>query len=699
MAEEIRTILEDWSEGVNTSLSEDRLPVNASPRGYNSVFVGIGSGGRIAIGKRHGWTTVNRTPVTGVPPPSILGQYSYRKQTAGVYTNYHLVVSDGGRLDKITSGTAVEADAANPAPFTAGSYLPDFDTANNLCFMVNGTDAKKFDGTSVTTFGITRPTVGTMAGTPDASGSPDGTYELRVTYGNSSTGHESSASNTATSTVTVTNKKIVMANVPVSPDAQVDRRYIYVRNTATMAAFYRAGTISDNSTTTITLDFADANLIIPAPDTEQNNPPPTGAKYCCWHVSRMFVATPTAVYYSSLDKPESFDPDNVLPISPEDGQQIRSIYSAFEVLLIFKDKSVYALFGTDPNSWQVRLVLADIGCVSNNTLIAAEGSLYWLAESGLMRMSALGEVAPIGATYLGRTFTGAILNLGSYNLATATADPTRYRILLAVPEAGLTRNTRIVAFNYRVGRFESDKWDPMDAADLSTVYDSDGNPQVMLGGYAGQIFQASDTSYIDGVYTGTTSGTVTSRNVGATVITDSGAAFDTTGGGLVERTVIFTNAAGDQTIRRRITANTDTTLTVPAATGVNAGWTYTIGGIDFQWDTPWFMVDPRFFKKRFRHLYATVEGSTVFAVEVMRNFSTLANQTINITATMGMGYWGSMLWGYAAWGGTDPYTTFRRRIGITGTALKFRIKNATPNRFVTVMAIGAAAELKSDRVN
>lgn len=691
----LSSVLEDWAEGVNTSLADDRLPPNASPRGWNSVFKGIGSG-RIGIGKRMGFSTVNRTPITG--SPAILGQYCFRKSSGGAYTNYHLVASDGGRLDKIVSGSASAADVSAATPFTAGTNYPDFDTANNLCFMVNGTDRKKFDGTSVTNFGITRPTVGTMAGAAGAAGSPNGTYELRVTYVNTTTGHESSASNTASATVTVVNQKISVTNIPVSADGQVNARNLYVRNTATQPVFYLGGTISDNSSTSVVLDFLDANLITQAPDTEENNPPPSDARYCCWHVSRMFVATPNAVYYSKLDKPESFDPDNVLPINPEDGQQIRSIFSAFEVLLIFKDRSLYALYGTDPNSWQVRLVLADVGCISNNTVVAAEGTISWLAETGLMTMNTLGQVNPVGATYLGGTFNDTTLAMASLSGATAVADPLHYRILLAVPESGQTRNTRIIAYNYRVGRFEADKWDPMDVGDLSIIYDSTNNPVVMLGGYAGQVFQGN-TGYIDGVASGTVTGIITGVSGGSTVFADSLATFDTTGGGLIERTVYFVSPDGATVFRRRITANSGTTVTAAAAPAVVAGWTYYIGGIDWQWDTGWLLVDPRFYKKRLRHLYAIVEANTTIAVDLMRSFGQSVVERFAIVATTGGSLWGTMIWGTSLWGSSTPYTTYRYRVGLTGTAVKLRLRNRIPNMSVNIAAVGINAELKSDRVN
>jgi hypothetical protein len=158
-------------------------------------------GGKPLATKRKGVSLINATPITGASP--IIGQFHYYNTSTG--TNYHALVSRNGRLDtRALDNTITNRSTA----LTAGDYYPDFSIANNLLFIVNSQDRLKFDGTSVTIFGITRPTVGSMAGAAGAAGLHNGTYDLRVTYYNSATGNESSASDTATATVTVANQAI-----------------------------------------------------------------------------------------------------------------------------------------------------------------------------------------------------------------------------------------------------------------------------------------------------------------------------------------------------------------------------------------------------------------------------------------------------------------------------------------------------------
>lgn len=696
MGELINTILDDWSMGVVNSIADEHLPENASPRGWNSCFLGTGQG-KTPIGKRKGCLTVNATPVTG--SPAIIGQYGFKKWISPYDVDmYHLLVSDNGRLDVIDDSTGVvtAADAGTTTPFTTGTLYPDFAAANNLCFIVNGTDAKKFDGSDVWNFGIVRPTVGTLSGAAGAGGTANGTYELRVSYYNANTGHESSISNTSIATVTVASKKIDVSNIPVSSDTQVTARRLYIRNTSTMSDFYLAGTVGDNTSTTHTIDFIDANLITVAPTTSSNDCPPAGAKVICWHGSRMFAATTGLLYYSEIDKPEAFDAANYLSINADDGQTIVGLLSAFESLIIFKTNSVYGLFGTAPSNWEVRQIVPNIGCSSHRTICMANGIAYWLSEFGPVRMATVGQVESIGALWLGNTFKPTAVNIDAFTKGCAAVDVINYRVMFAIPDILQTRNTIIIPFNYRLDKFESDRWDPMDISSIASIGEPSVKPEVYLGGYKGQMFKWwSGTN--DGVPSGTNSGTITSIT-STSVINDSTASFLNTGGKLIERSIYLISPA-DVATRRRITTNTGTQITLDSAVSdITTSWTYIIGGIDFQWDTAWLHLGPRFVKKRMKFLYGTVVAGANVVFEALLNFgSTVQNTTIEAATTLGSGTWGYFSWS-DNWGSSQIYTSFRHRIGKNAQAVKLRVRNRQFDKDLGVYALGASAEIKSDKV-
>jgi hypothetical protein len=697
----LSNVLRNFAGGVITARSADALQPTESPRGRNSALT-LASNGQAVVAKRHGASVYNTTPISG--SPAVLGQYAYRKFTAaGSYTLYHLAVSDNGRLDAISSiGAAAAADASTPTPFTSGTYLPDFATSNNLCFMVNTNgDAKKFNGTSVQNFGITRPTVGTMAlADSGIAGSPNGTYEGRVTFYNSVTGQESSISNSTTATVTVASKKINWSNIPVSSDTQVTSRRLYIRNTSTMTNFYLAATISDNTSTTAVTNNTDASLVTLGPDTAENDPPPSGVRLLASHLSRLFASDGVSLYFSKVGFPESFDPDNTEAVNANDSDQITGIHSAHEILIVFKRTQIYGLFGDDPDAWTIRLISSDIGCVSQRSIRTVEGVTYWWSLKGPMAWDGTGLPKAIGTPSIGPSINSTSLAFGSFDKVCTEADSTNERVMFAVPETGQTRNTLIFPFNYRLGVWESDGWNPFDTASMAAIEDANKIPWVMIGSYSGQVFKWWDATS-DAIPSGTTSGTVTSAT--STTVTDSTAAFPTTGGKLIDRYVYLIDPTGTVVQRKRITGNTATVLTVDSSfpiDGTVTGYTYAIGTADFSWDTPWLDLGQPFFKKRYEYLYTQFGVASVdqtIYVDLFKDFDdSNAIFTTSFTTTNSSGVWDTSLWDSATWGGIAAGTK-RTRIGRTGRFLRLRYRNRTPDQIVTLYKVGIRAELLTDR--
>ena len=160
----------NWSKGVVSAGRPDKIPDDAAFAGTNAALAYVTSNPPVAVPqKRLGCSVQTAAAETGTP--AILGLGWFRRRSGASYTDYSLAISDGGRLSKIVSSAWVSADSGTAAPFTSGTKLPSMETMNNLFFMVNGTNQKKFDGTDVTAFGITRPATPTEAVT-GTSGSP-----------------------------------------------------------------------------------------------------------------------------------------------------------------------------------------------------------------------------------------------------------------------------------------------------------------------------------------------------------------------------------------------------------------------------------------------------------------------------------------------------------------------------------------------
>lgn len=703
MGQVVNDILRNFSGGVVTSKPADELDITESPRGRNSALYLV-AGQKALVQKRKGASVVNATAISG--SPSTLGQYAYRKISGTSYTLYHLCVSNNGRLDVMSSaGTPAAADAANPAPFTAGDFLPDFATSNNLAFIVNANgDAKKFTGTAVQNFGIVRPVVGTMAlADSGVAGNPNGIYEGRVTYYNSVTGQESSVSDTTTATVAVVSRKINWTNIPVSADSQVTGRRLYVRNTTTMSNFYLAALVADNTSTTAQTNNTDVSLITLGPDTAENNPPPVNARYLATHLSRLFTSDGVSLFYSKVGLPESFDPDNTEAVNANDSDQITGLHASHELLIIFKRTQMYALFGDDPSSWTIRQISADIGCVSHRSIRTIEGITYWWSLKGPIKWDGIGLPEAIGTPKINPTITSDALNYAQFANICAEVDQQNQRVMWAVPETGKTRNTLMLPFNYRLGVWESDGWNPFDVCSLAAVDDANKIPWVMIGSYSGQVFKWWDATNDAVPVQSTTMGTVASATT--TTLTDTIATFATVGAGLVDRYVYITDPTNTNTQRLRITSNTVTVLTIDTNTpifGAITGYTYVVGGPDFAWDTPWMDAAQPFFKKRYEYLYTqaySTTGNVSLTINLFLDYDPFTVvKTITFTTTSAGAVWDSSLWDAATTSWGYPLTNQgRTRVGKTGRYWRARYRNAAPDQDVILAKIGMRAELLTDK--
>lgn len=705
MGRRLHEILQTWNGGVVTTVKPDLLTPVTSPKGWNSALTWIAAD-QAVVSKRQGLSTMNATPITG--SPAVIGQYLYKRRSGETLTSHHILVTDNGRMESLSGGTltnlSTSLDSTSPNP-------PDFETANNLLFVVNGTDKVKYNGTAVQDFGIAAPSAPTVAS--GGVGGMTGTYEVALTYYNSATGQESSRS--PVSSITLASEDL-RVTIPNAADTQVDFVRIHIRKTTLSAFLFRvvAGT-GINSTYqawadnygNVDLDLSDDDLndlIILSPDEDENDPPPTGVKFLCWHLSRMFAADSSTVYYSKVGLPESFDPEFTELVNPDDGQVITGLHSAGGILLVFKSRGIYGIFGDDPNSWYVRQLDADTGCTSHRSILTIEGATYWWSIRGPMRLQdstdgVINVPEAIGQILLEPTIDPTNLAVGQFSKVVAAASLPEQRVIFGVAENGQTRNTLILPFSYRAQRWEASKWDPMDPASLGMIEDSNGQPIMVLGGYAGQVFQM-ETGTNDGVPSGTDEGTFVAGSSSISTITSSG--FVTTGGGLVERKVTIIDSDGAPVARRRITANTATVLTLDSAVTVTSGATYTfyVGGPDFRWETRWSHIEWPFHKKRFEYLFIQADSvaSTNLDVDLAFDLDPSYGQSKRVALTGRSALWNYDMWTHSSYG-TEELRHHRVRVGRTGMFWKAQFRQPEPDKPVTLRRVGIQAELQTTKTS
>lgn len=704
MGQVIRELLRDWSQGIVTAAEPDALPVGASPRGWNTAFVSTAAGSAI-IGSRKGGAVHNTTAITG--SPTILGHVQYLREASGVFTSYHVAVSNNGRVDLVASdGSLSNISTA----LTSGNYRPSFAQAKNLLFLANSQEAKKYNGTALQNFGITRPGAPTAA--PKAGGAMTAaTYDVGLTYYNSATGHESSLSDFTTVTLSGGNLQMdVSWSAPA--DTQVDYVRVYIRQQSTQKLAFRLVVGSTPAahathggfpvaTTAIVVNVSDAQLrafISKAPSTFVNDPPPAGIQWLCWYRGRMFAATGSYLYYSQLNLPESFDGANE-PVNPQDGDIITGLHPTSAGLLVFKRDSTYILQGDDPASWVLEVLDPELGCVSNDSAVTVEGVTRWWSELGPVMLSGGGLVA-IGTPFIAPQIAPDALAYNYLNGVVAGVDILNQMVIWSVPEAGQTRNSLLLPYNYRLNRWAASVWNPFDVASIAVIEDSESRPWLYFGNYGGQLFKwwSGDN---DGVPSGTLNGTVTSAT--STTLTDSTAAFYTTGAGLKERYVYAINSTNTDIQRRRITSNTATQLTIASAwtTNPDTTYTYVVGGIQFEFDTPWMDGGSPFVKKRFEYLFAQLgsdDAGVVVTLELYTNYdTTVVRADTDVAVSSQIGIYDTSLYDAAIYAITVNRNV-RTRVGRSGTSWRARLRKILPNTNIKLYKIEMQSETKGRKL-
>ena len=179
------------------------------------------------VERRPGWDSKYESGTASTPWTSIQRIYGWRRWNAHFYVM--LSVTEGGVAKVYYYDNSSSSQFT--ALFTSSSAEPfDFTVSDNTLYFSNGTESKKWDGTTLTKWGIAAPTfppnagVNTVAGTGPLTASFG--YRFGYDYANSSTGHHSTPVNNPNSTGTFSKGYIYVVG-DYSADTQVDQIHVY----------------------------------------------------------------------------------------------------------------------------------------------------------------------------------------------------------------------------------------------------------------------------------------------------------------------------------------------------------------------------------------------------------------------------------------------------------------------------------------
>ena len=296
--------------------------------------------------------------------------------------------------------------------YTKGTTVQSsFQKVGNQVYICDGTNLKKWDQTTVRTWGITAPVTAPTVTPGAGSLSPTSGYMWVLVYKCSATGHISTASPVSANPGPGTSRQYSIGYT-ASPDAQVDKIDIY-RTLDGGSLFYFVAEVA-NATSSYTDNNADSTLNnqLIAPLAFSNNPPPTGLSLVTWHQDRLVGAAGNLLYFSAGPDctngvpEEAWPPANVFKLPGA----ITALASTTNGLLVWTSADMFVMLGTDTASFWVKPLQKNFGVASQNC-VAQDGDAVFVytntSQLFLIDSNGLNEIGFNVQDQLSSTFTPA----------------------------------------------------------------------------------------------------------------------------------------------------------------------------------------------------------------------------------------------------------------------------------------------------
>ena len=499
----IKQELKSGSLSLDSNLNKKVNPFLADDGFYKAD--GIHLDEALSISKWSGFQKFNQIQLTETgTPATFTGIFDYiksdqsRKQLATTTKGFYLYNSPIGNAWNALDLTGAGGDRTG-----AATDLFDGVILNDIFYCGNGVDANlKYDGTTVMNMGITGPSAAqtsSFAAAAGVAGALTGTYSYKVTYYNSTLGHESNPSddNTAARSVSVTvaAQKVNLTGIPVSADPQVNKRKIY-RTTASGGIWLYLTTIADNSTTTYTDNAADTTLGV-AIDTTGNGVPPTFAFIEIWNGYVFMVAKNSSrVYFSKAGYPNAVDSNDYRDLDANDGTVITGLKRIQDTLVVYKNSSIWNAYGSDRNTFGFTRRVHEIGSSSNQGIVPVPGKNIHIFPSTDCFHSYNGIAESIVGIGVQKDYQA--LNQSRLSAITGRPHKTRKLCLWLGSTGANSQNDQIIWYDYLQDKWGTRSITNTPANVIANLLDSGNREQFYIGGYNGYVWQGDSGGTDDG---------------------------------------------------------------------------------------------------------------------------------------------------------------------------------------------------------
>lgn len=205
-----------------------------------------------------------------------------------------------------------------------------------------------------------------------------------------------------------------------------------------------------------------------------------------------FTTNPSSVFYTDIGSVEKMDPSNNFEVRTNDGDKVTCLKSFNSRLYVFKYNSMHELSGNDPESFNLREITDQYGCVNNLSAAVYNDYLVFLDSKGVMRFNganALPISTKIQPIIERVNQTAAKLN------ACMIHDKPKNQILIAVPVDGATLPNLTLVYDYYV-----DAWSTYSGfvpSVFALIKGRQNEKTTMFGSFTNLIYNFGSTLYGD----------------------------------------------------------------------------------------------------------------------------------------------------------------------------------------------------------
>jgi len=232
----------------------------------------------------------------------------------------------------------------------------------------------------------------------------------------------------------------------------------------------------------ITDDYTDAGVVL------RSTVP--SAHFITIHDGLIFLADEERIYWNQPGSDYQVWPeDNYIYLLDNDGSPITGMTSYNGALIVFKRDSIWQItfsrvIETGLSEYRHQKI-ADIGCVSHQTIVSTDDSLYWLSENGIQRLK-MGQIQDLSEPireYLNNT------SKGSWGTACAAYWKERREVYFCLPNDSYQND---IAFVYDVDTGSWWKDDNYEAAAICYAEEKDDTGKLCFFNYENMFFEFQD---------------------------------------------------------------------------------------------------------------------------------------------------------------------------------------------------------------